>query len=52
MAENTFGVISSTFVKTIHVELSDKGVHFTVSKVFWQHNLLEFVDILNDEFSA
>lgn len=52
MAENTFRVVSSTLVKTIHVELPDKGVHFAVPEVFGQDYLLELVDILNDEFSA
>ena len=36
MAENTFRVVSSTLVKTIHVELPDKGVHFAVPEVFGQ----------------
>jgi hypothetical protein len=52
MTENTFGVISSTFVKTIHVELPDKGVYFAMPEVFRQHYLLKLTDIPNDEFSA
>ena len=52
MAENTFGVISSTFVKAIHVKLPYKGVHFAVTEVFGEYYLLELIGILNDEFSA
>lgn len=52
MAENTFGVISSALMKTVHVELSDKGVHFAVSEIFGEDQLLELIDIFDDEFCA
>jgi hypothetical protein len=52
MAENTFGVISSTFVKAVHVELSDKRVYFAMSEVFRKDYLLEFIYIFDDELSA
>lgn len=52
MAEHTFGVISSTFVETVHVELADKRVHFGVSEVSGQDDCLELVDVLDDKLRA
>ena len=39
-------------MEAVHVELSDEGVHFIVSKVFGKDNSLEFVDILDDKLSS
>lgn len=52
MAENTFGVVSSTFVEAIHVELPDKGVHFAMTEVFGEDQLLKLISILDDELGA
>jgi len=45
-------MVGSIFVKTVHVELAYKGVHFVMAEVFREHDLLEFVGILDDEFLA
>jgi len=52
MAEYTLGVISSAFVKTIHVELPNEGVHFAVTKVLREYYLLKLISIFDDEFRA
>lgn len=52
MTEHAFGVICSTFVETVHVELADKRVHFGVSEVSGQDDGLELVDVLDDKLRA
>lgn len=52
MTKNAFGVIGSTFVKSVHVKLTDEGVHFGVTEVSWKDDALEFIDIFNDELRA
>ena len=52
MTEDTFGVISPTFVEAIHVELSDERVHFGVSEVTWKDNRLKLINVLDDELRA
>jgi hypothetical protein len=39
-------------VEAIHVELSDEGIYFAVSKVLRQHNLLKPIDIFDDKFRS
>jgi len=39
-------------METIHVQLSDERIYFVVAEVFGQYNLLKFVDVFDDEFSA
>ena len=52
MTEDTFGVVSSAFVETVHVELSDERVHFIVSKVSGEYDGLELVGVFDDELIA
>lgn len=52
MTKNTFWVIFSRLVESIHVQLSDEGVYFVMAEIFGQNNLLELIDVLDDEFSA
>jgi hypothetical protein len=49
MTEDTFRVVCTGFMKSVHVELSDKAIHLVVAKIAREHNLLEFVDVLDDE---
>ena len=52
MTENTLRVISSAFVKAVHIELSDEGVHFAVAEVSGKDYGLELIDVLDDEFCS
>lgn len=51
MAEDTLGILLAGLVKAIHVELTDEAIHFIVSEISRQDNLLELVDILNHELT-
>ena len=52
MAKNTFCMVSSTFVKAVHVQLPYKGINFVMSEVFGQDYLLKFVDVFDNELLA
>jgi hypothetical protein len=39
-------------VKAVHVELSDETVDFLMAEELRQHDLLEFVNVLDDELLA
>ena len=52
MAKYTFSMITSGFVESIHVKLSNKTIDFVVSKVSWKNYLLKFINIFNDELSS
>lgn len=52
MAENALGMVSSAFVKTIHVELPYERVDFVVAEVLWEDYFLKFLYIFDDELCA
>ena len=52
MFECAFEVIMLHFVEAIHVELSDEAIHFFVSEISGQDNLLEFDDVFDDELKT
>lgn len=52
MTKYTFCMITSGFVKSVHVKLPDETIDFVVPKVPWQNYLLKFINILNDELSS
>ena len=52
MAEDAFGVIFPRFMKPVHIQLPYKAIYFFMSEIFWQHNLLELVCVLDYELSA
>lgn len=52
VTEDALGMISSAFMEVIHVELSDKRVHFGVPEVTGKDNRLKFVDVFDDELSS
>lgn len=35
MTKNTFGIVFTRFMETIHIELTNKAVYFFVSEVLW-----------------
>ena len=39
-------------MKAVHVELPDEAVHLAVPEEPWEHNLLKFIDVLDDELAA
>jgi hypothetical protein len=49
MFEGAFEIVMFDFVEPIHVELSDKAIHFIVSKVTREHNLFKFNHIFDNE---
>ena len=49
VAEDALGVICSTFVEAIHVELSNERIHFAVAEVSGKNDGLELVDVFDDE---
>lgn len=52
MAKNVLAWIFPTFVETIHVELSDKRIDVSVSKVFWEDMILKLIDLFDGKFTA
>ena len=52
MFECAFEVVVFHFVEAIHVELSDEAVHFFMSEVAREDDLLEFDYISNNKFSS
>ena len=52
MTKNTFGIIFSRFVKTIHIELPDEAVDFFVAEIFREYDFLELIDIFDDKILA
>ena len=42
MSEGAFEGVVFDFMEAVHVELSDKAVHFVVSEVMRQHNFFKF----------
>jgi hypothetical protein len=47
MTENTFGRVMTCLMKAIHVELTNKTVHFCMTKVSRQYDLLKFCDVFD-----
>lgn len=52
MFECAFKIIMFGFMKTIHIELSDKAIHFIMSEIFRENNFLKFSDIFDSELSS
>lgn len=52
MTENTFWVLFSSFVETVHVELTDEAVNFVVSEVFREHDLLKPADVFDNKLGS
>ena len=52
MTEDTLGMIGTTFVEAVHVELANEGVHFGVAEVAGEDDGLKFVDVFDDELSS
>jgi hypothetical protein len=52
MLESAFKAIMFDLMEAIHVELSNKAVHFIVTEVTRKNNLLEFNNVFNDKLKA
>ena len=52
MLENVFVIVVSDLVEVIHVKLTNKWWEISVTKMYWEHLLLEFLDIDNDEIGS
>lgn len=52
MAEDTFSVIFTGFVKPVHIELTDETINFPMTKIFREDNFLKLVDVFDDEIST
>jgi DNA-binding MltR family transcriptional regulator len=50
--EGAFEVIMLGFVKTIHVQLPDKAIHFVMTEIFRQDDLFEFDYVLDCELAS
>ena len=52
MLESAFKAIMFDLMKAIHVELSNKAVHFIVSEVTRKNNLFEFDNVFDDKLET
>lgn len=52
MSEGTFEIVMFDLMKAIHVQLTDKTIHFIMTKVSGKYYLFEFGDIFDDKLSS
>lgn len=52
MLKGGLEVVMFGFMKAIHIQLSDKTVHFVVPEIFWKDYLLKFSNVLDGELSS
>lgn len=45
-----FEIIMFSFVKSIHIQLPDKAVHFVMSEIFGEDNFFEFRNVFDSKF--
>jgi len=52
MAKNVLAWIFPTLVETIHVELSNKRIDVTVSKIFREDMVLKHINLFDGKFTS
>lgn len=52
MLKGGLEVVMFGFMKSIHIQLSDKTVHFVVPEIFWKDYLFKFSNVLDGELRS
>ena len=52
MAKDALRLLSSRFMKAIHIELSNEAINLIMPKISRQNNLLELINIFDDKLHS